>query len=154
MAATKTSATSAPTIPGLYSPVTAESDGSVQVHLGEDHPGFRDEAYRERRNEIAAVAVSWQPGQPVPHIDYTDEENRVWAMVARELAPKHEQYAHSEFLSAKENLTLPTHRVPQLDEVTALIRPLTDWTYVAAPGLVESASPLAAALHPRTRHHP
>lgn len=121
----------------LYSPVTAESDGSVQVHLGENHPGFRDEAYRARRNEIAAAAVSWEPGQPVPHIDYTDEENGVWVTVARELAPKHEQYAHSEFLAAKHNLALPTDRVPQLDEVTERIRPLTDWAYVAAPGLVE-----------------
>ncbi|GAB3706912.1 phenylalanine 4-monooxygenase [Mariniluteicoccus flavus] len=121
----------------LYSPVTAEEDGSVQVHLGENHPGFKDEAYRARRNEIAASAVSWIRGQPIPQIAYTDVENEVWATVSRELAPKHEKYAHSEYLAAKANLGLPTDRVPQLDEVTARINPLTDWSYVAAPGLVE-----------------
>ncbi|GAB3622392.1 phenylalanine 4-monooxygenase [Mariniluteicoccus endophyticus] len=121
----------------LYSPVTAEADGSVQVHLGEDHPGFKDEAYRARRNDIAAAAVAWQPGQPVPHIAYTDEENEVWATVSRELAPKHEAYAHSEYLRAKQALALPTDRVPQLDEVTERIQPLSGWSYAAAPGLVE-----------------
>jgi hypothetical protein len=30
----------------LYSPVTTAEDGSVEVHLGEDHPGFHDEHYR------------------------------------------------------------------------------------------------------------
>ena len=34
----------------LYSPVTLDDDGRVEVHLGKDHPGFNDPAYRERRN--------------------------------------------------------------------------------------------------------
>ena len=33
----------------LYSPVTQGDDGKVEVHLGEDHPGFNDPVYRERR---------------------------------------------------------------------------------------------------------
>lgn len=130
----------------LYSPVSAAEDGSVQVHLGENHPGFRDEAYRARRNEIAAVAVAWSDGRrpgavrpsgPPPRISYTDEENEVWRIVSRELAPKHERHAHSEYLTAKASLSLPTDRVPQLDEVGELLRPLTSWDYIAAPGLVE-----------------
>ncbi|OYO13753.1 phenylalanine 4-monooxygenase [Enemella evansiae] len=121
----------------LYSPVSADADGSVQVHLGENHPGFKDEAYRARRNEIAAAAVSWSPGQPIPQIAYSDQENEVWRIVSRELAPKHERHAHSEYLAAKAALKLPTDRVPQLDEVSALIEPLTGWSYIAAPGLVE-----------------
>ena len=40
----------------LYSPVTQREDGKVEVHLGQDHPGFNDPAYRTRRNEIAAAA--------------------------------------------------------------------------------------------------
>ncbi|OYO18677.1 phenylalanine 4-monooxygenase [Enemella dayhoffiae] len=121
----------------LYSPVTADADGGVQVHLGENHPGFRDEAYRARRNEIAAAAVAWEPGQPVPRIDYAEAEDEVWRIVSHELAPKHEQYAHSEYLAAKQALGLPAERVPQLDEVSSLINPLTGWSYIAAPGLVE-----------------
>ncbi len=120
----------------LYSTVTTDADGQVQVHLGENHPGFTDAAYRARRGEIAAVALAHRPGDPLPTIDYTDEEQEIWRLVSAELAPKHEKYAHSEFLAAKAALGLPTDHVPQLHEVTERLEPLTGWSYTAAPGLV------------------
>lgn len=121
----------------LYSPVTQHADGKVEVHLGENHPGFSDPHYRERRNEIAAVSAAWTPGEPVPRISYTPEENRIWATVSQELQTKHQRYAHSEYLAAKSSLGLPADRVPHLDEVSTAMRDLTGWSYVAAPGLVE-----------------
>ncbi|HWH95473.1 MAG TPA: phenylalanine 4-monooxygenase [Baekduia sp.] len=121
----------------LYSPVTQGRDGSVEVHLGQDHPGFHDAAYRARRNEIAAAAMAWEVGAPVPHIAYTDVENEIWATVSRQLHVKHERYACAEYLAAKAMLGLPEDRVPQLDEVTARLRPLTGFEYHPAPGLVE-----------------
>jgi phenylalanine-4-hydroxylase len=120
----------------LYSAVTTDADGQVQVHLGENHPGFTDAAYRARRGEIAAAALAHRAGEPVPTIDYTDEEQGIWRLVSAELAPKHEKYAHSEFLAAKAALALPTDHVPQLHEVSERLRPLTGWSYRAAPGLV------------------
>ena len=33
--------------------------GNVFVELDPDHPGFQDEGYRERRNEIAKIAIEW-----------------------------------------------------------------------------------------------
>ena len=120
----------------LYSAVTTDADGQVQVHLGENHPGFTDPAYRARRGEIAAASLARNPGDPVPTIDYTDEEHAIWRLVSAELAPKHEKYAHSEFLAAKDALRLPTDHVPQLAQVTEQLRPLTGWSYTAAPGLV------------------
>jgi phenylalanine-4-hydroxylase len=120
----------------LYSPVTQADDGSVQVHLGKDHPGFNDPVYRERRNEIAAAAMEWEPGQPVPRVSYTEQENAIWRTVSAELHDKHERYAVREYLEAKERLGLPEDRVPQLDEVTARLEPLTGFRYHPAPGLV------------------
>ncbi|TIC79612.1 phenylalanine 4-monooxygenase [Nocardioides sp. GY 10113] len=120
----------------LYSPVTTGEDGSVTVHLGDDHPGVNDPAYRARRNEIAQVALGWQPGEPVPRIDYTDVENGVWATVSREIAPLHERYACRAFNEAKAALDLPADRVPQLDEVTAGLQRLTGFSYVPAAGIV------------------
>jgi phenylalanine-4-hydroxylase len=61
----------------LYSPVTQEDDGSVVVHLGTEHPGFNDPAYRERRNEIATAATLWAPGAPVPRIEYPEAANEI-----------------------------------------------------------------------------
>jgi phenylalanine-4-hydroxylase len=120
----------------LYSPVTENDDGSVTVQLAKDHPGACDPAYRERRNHIAAQAVAWTPGEPLPRIEYTEAEHEVWRIVSRELAPKHAKYACRDFREAAAALALPTDRIPQLDEVTAGLQPLTGWSYHAAAGLV------------------
>jgi phenylalanine-4-hydroxylase len=120
----------------LYSPATVGDDGSVEVHLGKDHPGFNDSAYRQRRNQIAAAAVAWRPGQPNPHIDYTDAEQAIWRAVSRDLHGKHEKYACHDFLEGKARLDLPADHIPQLDEVSAGLTPLTGFRYECAPGLV------------------
>ena len=120
----------------LYSPVTQGDDGQVVVHLGKDHPGFNDPVYRDRRNEIAAAAMAWREGEPAPTIAYSDVENEIWRRVSHELRTKHERYAVREFLDAKAALQLPEDRVPQLEEVTARLEPLTGFRYHPAPGLV------------------
>ena len=84
----------------LYSPITTAADGSVTVHLDQDHPGFGDPDYRARRNQIAAQALSWRLGEPVPHVEYTVEEQDVWRTVCRELAVKHERLACAEYRQA------------------------------------------------------
>ncbi|MFC6009559.1 phenylalanine 4-monooxygenase [Nocardia lasii] len=119
----------------LYSPVTRERDGDVTVHLSENHPGVDDANYRARRNAIAALALD-HAGGPVPHIDYTDDEQRVWRIASAELARKHERYACREVREAARELGLPRDHIPQLDEVSRLLAPLSGFTYVPAAGLV------------------
>ena len=143
----------------LYAPVTTGEDGRVTVHLAEDHPGVGDPEYRARRNHIAAAALDWRPGLPIPHVDYTDEEHEVWRTVCRELAPKHERLACGEYLEAARRLGLPSDRIPQLDEVGARLRPLTGFEYHPAAGLVpfdEFYGSLAEGVFHSTqylRHH-
>jgi phenylalanine-4-hydroxylase len=120
----------------LYAPVTTGDDGKVTVHLADDHPGVGDPDYRERRNHIAALALEWKPGIPIPHVDYTDEEQEVWRTVCRELERKHERLACADFREAVGQLALPTDHIPQLDEVGERLRPLTGFEYHPAPGLV------------------
>src|ERR1022692_4289778 len=84
----------------LYAPVTTSADGAVTVHLAEDHPGFGDPEYRVRRNHIASRAIGWEPGQPIPHVDYTEEEQEVWRTVCRELAAKHARLVCLEYREA------------------------------------------------------
>ncbi|MBO0730503.1 MAG: hypothetical protein J2P57_14690, partial [Acidimicrobiaceae bacterium] len=62
---------------GAYSPVHRAAGGQARVELADDHPGVTDPAYRARRDALAGLALSWQPGQPVPNPDYTGEEHRV-----------------------------------------------------------------------------
>jgi phenylalanine-4-hydroxylase len=120
----------------LYSPVTRGDDGEVTVHLASDHPGFADEAYRRRRNEIAEHALRWRPGEPTPDVGYSEAEHDVWRTVCRELRPKHERLAIREFVEALDAVALPTDHVPNLDEVSERVEPLTGFRYVPAPGLV------------------
>ncbi len=119
----------------LYSPVTADGD-EVTVHLAQDHPGAGDPEYRRRRNEIAALALAWKPGTPVPDVRYAEDEQNVWRTVCRELAPKHERLAIREFVEAKGALDLPTDGVPSLDLVSERLRPITGFGYLPAAGLV------------------
>jgi phenylalanine-4-hydroxylase len=120
----------------LYSPVTSADDGTVTVHLADDHPGKTDPEYQQRRNEIAAAALDWNPGEPLPRIAYNEAEEEVWRTVQRELAPKHARYACRAFREATAALALPMHRIPQLDEVTAALEGLTGFRYVPAAGIV------------------
>src|SRR5215203_4973266 len=119
----------------LYAPVTEGPEG-VKVHLADDHPGAADPAYRARRNEIAAGARAWRPGMPIPQVDYTEEEHEIWRTVCRELFPKHDRLACRAFREAKSRLALPEDHVPQLDEVTARLEPLTGFRFHPAAGLV------------------
>lgn len=122
----------------LYAPVTREGD-EVTVHLADNHPGVADPAYRARRNAIAAAALDWRPGDPLPVIDYTDDEHRVWQVVTAELHAKHRRLAPSEVVSAGEQLGLPHDHIPQLSEVNALLAPHTGFRYQPAAGLVPLA---------------
>ena len=120
----------------LYAPLTQGADGAVEVQLADDHPGVGDPVYRARRNSIAALALAWTPGAPVPHAQYTAEEHEVWQQVSRELAVLHERLACREYRDGAARIHLPADRIPQLDEVTAAVEPLTGFRYVPAAGLV------------------
>jgi phenylalanine-4-hydroxylase len=135
----------------LYSPVTTGAGGEVTVHLHDGHPGAADPGYRRRRNEIAAAALAWQPGDPSPKIDYREDEQEVWRTVRRELAPLHERYAVSEYREALERVALPRDRVPDLDEVSARLVAASGWSYVPAAGLVDLRT-FYAALGDRIFH--
>jgi phenylalanine-4-hydroxylase len=120
----------------LYAPVVTGHDGEVVVELAADHPGVGDPDYRARRNAIAALALDWTPGDPVPVAPYTDVEHEVWRVVSRELAVQHRTLACRAAREGRELLDLPADRIPQLTEVTAALAPLSGFVYQPAAGLV------------------
>ncbi|MER6946834.1 phenylalanine 4-monooxygenase [Nonomuraea sp. NPDC000554] len=119
-----------------FAPVAARDDGSVVVELAASHPGFADPVYRTRRNAIAGLAVNYRRGTPIPVAEYTEQEHGIWALVTRELAVKHDKYATAEYLDGAARLGLPQDRIPQLEEVSRLLEPLTGFRYLPAAGLV------------------
>jgi phenylalanine-4-hydroxylase len=122
-------------------PVATEADAAADrgsiVRLDPDHPGFRDEEYRARRNQIARIAREYEPGSPVPDAPYTPEEHGVWHAVWEALGPAHERHACAEYLSCVQRLELPRERIPQMREVSARVEALSGFRLEPVAGLVE-----------------
>jgi phenylalanine-4-hydroxylase len=121
--------------------------GSV-LELPQDHPGFSDPSYVERRNHIADLSAHLAIGTRPPIVDYTAVENQVWSTVHSALTALHGEYAVEEYCRAAAVLDLPTERVPQLADVSDRLTELTGWRLCAVPGLV-STSEFFAALADR-----
>jgi phenylalanine-4-hydroxylase len=113
-----------------------ESSGTELLQLDADHPGFHDQVYRARRNEIARAALEYREGDRVPGVRYTAEEHEVWAEVWRHLDPLHERYACAAYREAGERIALSRERIPQLAEVNAVIEPLHGFRMTPVAGLV------------------
>lgn len=106
------------------------------------HPGFHDEVYRARRREIVAKAKSYKTGDPIPIVDYTEEENRVWTTVydhLTKLYPTHacEQYNYV-FPLLVENGVLSRTHMPQLRDVSEFLNEATGFTVRPVAGLLTS----------------
>lgn len=129
------------------------------IELDADHPGFNDEEYRLRRNELAAQAGAHKAGTPIPHIDYTDSENTTWTAVYTELSQLYPTHACCEYLDALGGLGLSTERAPQLRDIDDYLCEKTGFHIQPVAGLVESRAfmkHLANRAFPSTtyiRHH-
>ena len=107
------------------------------VQLDPDHPGFRDAEYRARRNQIAQLAMNYQPGDQIPDAPYTDDEHRVWQTIWRALGPAHKQHACAEYLEAIERLSFSDDRIPQLREVNKRVEAISGFRLEPVAGLVQ-----------------
>ena len=107
------------------------------VQLDPDHPGFRDQQYRARRNAIAQIATTYRPGSPIPVAPYTDQEHGVWRTIWKALGPAHREHACAEYLRCLERLAFDTDRIPQLDEVSQKVEAISGFRLEPVAGLVE-----------------
>lgn len=105
------------------------------VELDREHPGFRDPDYRARRNEIAGLAVAWEPGVPPPAIAYTERENGVWETALRELRPLHERYACAEFVESWPIVEFASHAIPSFEWANERIAKSTGFRLEPVAGL-------------------
>ncbi|XP_035498304.1 tryptophan 5-hydroxylase 1a isoform X2 [Scophthalmus maximus] len=111
--------------------------------LDADHPGFKDNVYRKRRKYFADLAMSYKHGDPIPRIEFTEEEVKTWGVVYRELIKLYPTHACREYLK---NLPLLSKycecredNIPQLEDVSRFLRERTGFTI----------RPVAGYLSPR-----
>ncbi len=70
------------------------------------------------------------------YIHYTAAENDVWRDLVQQQQPAVNAHAARAFLDGQEKLALPTDRVPQCAEVSAVLTALTGWTVAPVPALI------------------
>lgn len=99
--------------------------------LAEDHPGFRDQAYKDRRRDIGNLARTHRVGEPIPRLEYTGEELHVWATVLRELQQLYPQHACGEFLRCFPLFNFSEHEVRKVPSAFRT-------AYCTLPGCSES----------------
>ena len=123
--------------------------GNVFVELDPDHPGFKDKEYRERRNEIAKIAIEWNKMtmqerrmKKIPNAPYSEREHAVWEAIMERMEPAQEKYACKQYLEYARKLELPKDRIPQLQEVSEKLEEITGFRQEPVGGLV----------HPKTFH--
>ncbi|KAM6359890.1 tryptophan 5-hydroxylase 1 isoform 1-T3 [Alca torda] len=111
--------------------------------LDADHPGFKDNVYRKRRKYFADLAMNYKHGDPIPKIEFTEEEIKTWGTVYRELNKLYPTHACREYLK---NLPLLTKccgyredNIPQLEDVSHFLKERTGFTI----------RPVAGYLSPR-----
>jgi phenylalanine-4-hydroxylase len=127
--------------------------------LPPDHPGISDQAYRARRAAIAQAAADYVPGQPIPDVVYTADEDDVWRTVSAELGRLHADLACETYRDGAARLDLPRHRVPQLREVDDRVHALTGFRIQPVAGLVPTRTFYGALAERRflstqyVRHH-
>jgi phenylalanine-4-hydroxylase len=115
----------------------AMADRNTMVRLDPDHPGFRDQDYRKRRNRIAQIALTYRPGEPIPDAPYTPEEHQVWCTIWKALGPAQRAHACAEYLKAVERLKLDPDRISQLGEVSEKVEAISGFRLEPVAGLVQ-----------------
>ncbi|CAL8243261.1 unnamed protein product [Lota lota] len=111
--------------------------------LDADHPGFKDNLYRQRRKYFADLAMSYKHGDPIPRVEFTEEEVRTWGVAFRELNKLYPSHACREYLK---NLPLLTQycnyredNIPQLEDISRFLKERSGFTI----------RPVAGYLSPR-----
>ena len=117
---------------------SAQHAGGMEslVELDPEHPGFRDAQYRNRRMEIARLALDYRSGDPVPQAAYSAEEHEIWRKIHELLFPLHKDRACREIVDLQGVLPLSPERIPQLEDLNARLAATSGFRMEPVAGLV------------------
>ncbi|XP_030385060.1 tryptophan 5-hydroxylase 1 [Scaptodrosophila lebanonensis] len=111
--------------------------------LDADHPGFKDPVYRKRREQFSAIANNFKYGDPIPRVQYTEEEIKTWGTVFLELHRLYVLHAVPEYMENWPELVkycgYREDNIPQLQDVSQYLKRKTGF----------QLRPVAGYLSPR-----
>ena len=115
-------------------------DAGADLHA--DHPGFHDKVYRQRREELAQMALNHKFGDEIPFIKYTEDEVRTWGIVYNKLRSLQEAYAVPEYnailRSMEKECGFSDTNIPQARDISKFLTKKTGFTLWPVAGLLSS----------------
>ena len=116
------------------------------LDLHSTHPGFNDQVYLKRRQEIANLSKNSSTIK-VDKITYTEEETKIWRKVFDVLTPLHSKYACEEYLQAfskmKENCGYTRNSIPQLQDINQYLKDKSGFRLVPTTGMLSERNALS-----------
>lgn len=104
----------------------AEKTMEFGSELDADHPGFQDPEYRKRRCDIVAKAKTYRSGQPLPRVEYTQQEIETWGIVYNKLRSLYPTHACREqnhiFPLLEQNCGYSPSNIPQLEDISNFLQ--------------------------------
>lgn len=112
------------------------------------HPGFSDMGYRKRRGKIADIAFNFRHGDKIPTVEYTDDENKTWSLIYKQLEEMYPKYACKQHVEAIKDLEkagiYSSENIPQLEDVSKYLKQKSGFQLRPVAGLLTARDFLAS----------
>jgi len=116
--------------------------------LDMDHPGWKDQNYRERRKLIAELSFSFRHGDAIPHVEYTPEEIATWKEVYSKVVEIYPGKACSIQIQRLDIMMkacgFAVDNIPQMEDVSNYLKRTSGFSLRPAAGLVTARDFLAS----------